>query len=173
MAQSMRVKEFIKEVCSQVEAKRTHGFLTNELIAHIEDQKLAYINEGMDEDSAEERALYQMGDPAAVGENLNQIHRPKREWLGPAVNITVWIITGVIFLFAVIFGIGIGYSIFLANSGIVIAIMVGGGIIAFGFMIALIFISIYKVIANTIYGYTLVRDYKRRKRRGEIHAKKY
>jgi hypothetical protein len=172
MAQSLRVKEFIEEVCSQVESKKAHGFLTGELIAHIEDQKLAYISEGMDENSAEERAIFQMGDPAAVGENLNQIHRPKREWLGPVVNIAMWLIAGGIFLAGIIFGIGIGYAIILANTGRFIGIIVGAAIPAFGFMLALAFISMYKIISNMIYGYSLVRDYRRRKRRGEIYAKK-
>jgi len=173
MAQSMRVKEFIEEVCIQVESKKAHGFLANELIAHIEDQKLAYMNEGMDENSAEERAVFQMGDPAAVGENLNLVHRPKLEWVGPAANIIMWIIAGGIFLSGVIAGGGIGYAMFLGNTGIVIALIAGISITAFGFMVALLFVSICKLISNKIFYYGLVKDYKRRKKRGEFYAKKY
>ena len=173
MAQSMRVKEFIEEVCCQIESKKAHGLLTNELIAHIEDQKLAYMNEGMDENSAEERAIFQMGDPAAVGENFNQVHRHKLEWVGPAANIIMWIIAGGIFLSGVITGGAIGYAMFLANTGIVIAVITGISIMAFGFMVALVFVSICKLISHEIFYYGLIKDYKRKKKKGEIYAKKY
>jgi len=104
---SERLREFIETVCGQVKAKKAHGLIGSELMAHIEDQKLTYIKDGMNETAAENRAIDEMGDPVEVGENLNKIHQPAYDWIGRIPDIIMWIIAGGIVLISVIFGIGI------------------------------------------------------------------
>lgn len=176
MAQSIIVREFINEICNQVNSKKAQGLLSSELISHIEDQKLSYIKEGMKEEIAEERAVLDMGDPVTVGENFNQIVRPKREWIGPAANIIMWVIAGIIAAASLIFGIGIIISMVSIHPGdSLIAVIVGGGLILFGLFLDFVFVSIWKLISTTLFYGSMVRDYKKRKKRGELHElhKKY
>lgn len=52
----------------------------DELMAHMEDQKEAYMAEGLEEEAAAQRAVAEMGDPTAVGMELDAAHRPKPSW---------------------------------------------------------------------------------------------
>ncbi len=81
MAEPNSAQDFIKSVCQQIRAKRAHEHLTGELLTHIESQKAAYIADGMDEDTAERKAVMQMGDPVVVGQQLDRTHRPKPDWI--------------------------------------------------------------------------------------------
>ena len=168
MLQSDKIKEFIETVCEQINAKNKHGSIANELITHIEDLKTKYIKNGMNENSAEERAIEEMGEPVMVGEYLNEVHLPAKNRVETVVNIIVWIITGSIILFSFVLGIGIMWSMLSVHSGdIFAAVIVGIGIIFLGSFIAFIFISIYKLVSNLLFYHDLVMDYKRRKMRGE------
>ena len=51
-----------------------------ELLCHIEDQKAAFLSEGMEAAEAEEAAVREMGDPVETGNELDRIHRPKMAW---------------------------------------------------------------------------------------------
>ena len=166
MAQSQIVREYIGKVCGQVKAKRAHGLIGNELIEHIEEQTLAYIKEGMKEDIAENMAVDDMGDPVEVGEHFNQIYRPKIIYFDVIGNIVMWAIAGGILALGVFFGIGLLLAIFMSGSR-VIGIITGGGIIAFSICIAFTFITLCKIITNELFYYILLRDYKRRKKRGQ------
>jgi hypothetical protein len=99
--QSGQIKDFIETVCGQVKSKWAHNLLAYELTAHIEDQKSAYIKAGMDEFTAEARAIEEMGDPAVVGGQFNQIHRHRGDFIP---NIIMWVIAGAIALAGVVCG---------------------------------------------------------------------
>ena len=168
MAQSQIVREYIGKVCGQVKAKRAHGLIGNELIEHIEEQTLAYMEMGMKESAAEERAIEDMGDPITVGEQFNQIHRSKIIYFDVIGNIIIWAITIGILALGVFFGIGLLLSIFISGSR-VIGIIAGGGIIAFSIIMAISFFALCKFIANELFYYSLLKDYKRRKKRGQLY----
>ncbi len=51
-----------------------------EIENHITDQKNALLIEGVDEETATDKALTEMGDPVIVGEQLDHAHRPKPDW---------------------------------------------------------------------------------------------
>ncbi len=74
------LSNFLDLVCREIRFKSIHQSITKELTGHIEDQKEAYIQQGLDEKSALIKAVEQMGDPVKVGKQLNQAHRPKTEW---------------------------------------------------------------------------------------------
>lgn len=71
---------YIAAVCGQVRWKRARAGLAGELRTHLLDQKDACLAEGMEEAAAEAESLRQMGDPVAVGTQLDRIHRPKPQW---------------------------------------------------------------------------------------------
>ena len=72
--------EYLEIVSAQIRCKRAVPYLKEELENHIQDQKEAYIAEGMNSFEAEMAAVKEMGDPVETGVQLDQIHRPKPEW---------------------------------------------------------------------------------------------
>ena len=72
--------EYLEIVSSQVRCKRAVPYLKEELEDHIQDQKDAYIAEGMNPFEAEMKAVKEMGDPVETGVQLDQVHKPKMEW---------------------------------------------------------------------------------------------
>ena len=74
------MEEYIKKLLEQVRFREAHQGIHDELKAHIEDQIEANISCGMDEDTAEKRAVEDMGDPVEVGISLDRVHRPQIAW---------------------------------------------------------------------------------------------
>lgn len=64
----------------QIRTKRARAMVLEEVEAHIEDQKTAFLAEGMTTTEAEEAAVREMGDPVEAGVALDRVHRPKMEW---------------------------------------------------------------------------------------------
>ena len=73
-------EQYIAQVCEQVRWQKAHGVVSDELLAHIEDQKEAYLEEGWEEDDAEYLAVEQMGDPVLAGTQFDKVYRPRIEW---------------------------------------------------------------------------------------------
>lgn len=80
MSQSAKFTEYLKTVCGEVRWQRSHNTISRELLGHLEDQKSACMAEGMNESEAEQKAILEMGDPVAVGSELNSAYRPKTDW---------------------------------------------------------------------------------------------
>lgn len=74
------VAKFLGDVLGEVKCKEVHATLHQELLDHIECLKEDYIEEGMDEKSAYEKAIAQMGEAMEVGKALNKAHKPHMEW---------------------------------------------------------------------------------------------
>ena len=71
---------YIDILSKQVRCKKSLPIVVKELEAHIDDQKEAFMSEGMTEREAEEAAVREMGDPVSVGVDMDRIHRPKMNW---------------------------------------------------------------------------------------------
>ena len=76
----MQKLEYLQEVTDQIRNRRGKRLAEEELCAHIEDQTVAYIREGMAPEAAEEEAVRQMGDPVSVGFELDHLYRPRPDW---------------------------------------------------------------------------------------------
>lgn len=76
----MRVEEYLAAVTEQIRCKKARGTVAEELRQHMEDQKAAFLAEGMDARDAEAAAVREMGDPVETGVALDRIHRPKMAW---------------------------------------------------------------------------------------------
>ena len=72
--------EYLEIVAAQVRCKRAVPYLKEELEDHIQDQKDAYLAQGMNPFEAEMAAVKEMGDPVETGVQLDMVHRPKMEW---------------------------------------------------------------------------------------------
>lgn len=76
----MQIKEFLKSICEQIKYTPIREEISKEICGHIEDVKEVYVNEGMSELEAENKAIEQMGDAEDIGRRLNKIHRPRFDW---------------------------------------------------------------------------------------------
>ena len=74
------MEEYIKKLLEQVRFREAHQGIQDELRSHIEDQIEANVSDGMDKDTAEKRAVEDMGDPVATGIELDRVHRPQIAW---------------------------------------------------------------------------------------------
>jgi hypothetical protein len=74
------VESYLSEVCRRIRWKKARAVVSEELRNHISDQADAYINNGLDEQAAADRAVAEMGDPAETGALLDRVHRPKKDW---------------------------------------------------------------------------------------------
>ncbi|MCM3255496.1 MULTISPECIES: FtsW/RodA/SpoVE family cell cycle protein [Priestia] len=72
---------FLEQVKSQIKSKEARAFVSSELHHHLNEVKAYWLQKGLSEDQAEEKAVNQMGNPVSIGQNLNRIHRPKIDWV--------------------------------------------------------------------------------------------
>ena len=69
-------EDYLAQVGAQIRWPRARTYLLEELSHHLTDQRAALEEEGVSPEEAERRAVTDMGDPAAVGKELNALHRP-------------------------------------------------------------------------------------------------
>lgn len=72
---------FLEEVTHFITSKEAKKFVASELECHLQKTKNYWIEKGLSEVEAEEKAVAQMGSPAKLGQELNKLHRPKVDWL--------------------------------------------------------------------------------------------
>lgn len=88
----MTREEFLDQVESQIRCEKAHTAIREELKDHIEDQEECFLQMGKDKAEAEELAVKEMGDPVVVGTELDKIHRPKVDWILPAMALGLSVI---------------------------------------------------------------------------------
>ena len=64
----------------QIRWKRARTVAARELATHLEDQQEEFLAEGHPPEEAERLAVEEMGDPVAVGADLDRLHRPRPQW---------------------------------------------------------------------------------------------
>ncbi|WP_350343345.1 FtsW/RodA/SpoVE family cell cycle protein [Proteinivorax tanatarense] len=72
--------QYLSKVCGEIKYKGVTDDISEEIESHICEIADSYIETGMDEDEAIQKAITQMGDPIQIGKELNKTHRPKTEW---------------------------------------------------------------------------------------------
>ncbi|MEW4326915.1 FtsW/RodA/SpoVE family cell cycle protein [Rossellomorea marisflavi] len=88
-------KDYISAVCSRIRNKDVHEEVALELEDHLHTLKEHAMKEGRSEKDAVDYAISQMGDPATVGKQLHQTHRP-------TFDVTILIPVAVISVFGLI-----------------------------------------------------------------------
>ena len=71
------IKTYLNNVCKEIKYEPAKKAISEELELHIKEVKENYINDGIDEKLAEEKAVNQMGSAEEVGKSLNKIHKPQ------------------------------------------------------------------------------------------------
>ena len=90
----MERRDYLELMTGQIRYKKMCPVITKEVEDHIEDQKQAFMAEGMKEEEAEKAAVEEMGDPVEVGVEMDQIHRPKMPWKAIFVIALMQILSG-------------------------------------------------------------------------------
>ena len=98
-----KIDRFLRTVCEQIRWEKAHNMIYEEMKNHIIDQKNAFMDGGLDEKTAVDRAIKEMGDPVLIGMELDQAHRPKTEW-------------GIIFLTGIMLLFGFGIRLFVSHE---------------------------------------------------------
>lgn len=91
MQQPDKVMEYLEIVRQQIRWKRAQPIVLGEIKDHITDLKDALLDGGLDEVTAIDKALTEMGDPVLVGEQLDYVHKPKPDWI-------LFVLTGVMLI---------------------------------------------------------------------------
>ena len=73
-------EEFTRLLSEQIRCRRAREDVVREVEDHIFDQAQAYEADGMPPEEALAAAVEQMGDPVALGVELDRIHRPRMDW---------------------------------------------------------------------------------------------
>lgn len=74
------IRDYLDTVTAQIRWKRARAVAVRELGTHLEDQRQEFQAEGHSPEEAERLAVEEMGDPVAVGTDLDRLHRPKSQW---------------------------------------------------------------------------------------------
>lgn len=90
----MERRDYLELMIGQIRCKKMCPVIVREVEDHIEDQKQAFMAEGMKEEEAEKAAVEEMGDPVEVGVEMDQIHRPKMPWKAIFVIALMQILSG-------------------------------------------------------------------------------
>ena len=84
-----KIAGYLETVRQQIRWKRAQPIVLEEIENHITDQKNALLKEGLDEETATNKAITEMGDPVIVGEQLDYAHRPKPDWTLLALTVAM------------------------------------------------------------------------------------
>ena len=131
--QQSDIQEYINTVCEQIRWKRAHNAISEEIEGHIIDQKNAFIQSGLDDKTATEKAIIEMGDPVTIGTELDRSYRPKIEWSIIALTCAM-AVTGLLIRFIAIYNYVDPLELSMFND--VLSIMMGAV-----FMIAAYFLD--------------------------------
>ncbi|MFJ8354674.1 FtsW/RodA/SpoVE family cell cycle protein [Bacillus paramycoides] len=74
-------EHFLKEVTTHIKSKEAKSFVATELDFHLKQAKNTWIERGLSEEVAEDKAVEQMGSPIKLGQELNKLHKPKVDWI--------------------------------------------------------------------------------------------
>lgn len=91
----LQIKEFLDNVCERIKYKPIRVEIREELENHIEEKKEMYIEYGLEEKQAEERAVEQMGNAEEIGKKLDKIHKPRLDWK-TVLFVLVLVVIGII-----------------------------------------------------------------------------
>ncbi len=70
------IQDYLNRVLEQIRVKKIRPILGRELEDHLLLQTQEYQRQGMDQEKAQQQAVVDMGDPVALGKQLDGIHRP-------------------------------------------------------------------------------------------------
>ena len=86
------IRDYLDTAAAQIRWKRARVVAVRELETHLEDQRDEFQAEGHSPEEAERLAVEEMGDPVAVGTDLDRLHRPRPQWGMLAVTLALLLV---------------------------------------------------------------------------------
>ena len=86
------IRDYLDTVSAQIRGRRVRPAAIRELEQHLEDQREEFLAGGHPPEEAERLAVEEMGDPAAVGAELDRLHRPRPQWGLLAVTLALLLV---------------------------------------------------------------------------------
>ncbi|HHQ0952314.1 TPA: permease prefix domain 1-containing protein, partial [Listeria innocua] len=74
-------EEYLGKVIAKVKSKQAHSMIKKELSNHLEELSHSFQKRGLSLEDADKKAMQEMGNPSTVGKNMNQLHKPRMDWL--------------------------------------------------------------------------------------------
>ena len=93
---------WVEEATRKIRFKPDRAAVGRELMGHIQDLQEKYEAQGLSPYDAEMQATEDMGNPAAIADDLGRLHRPYLGWLW---RLSQWVL-GILLVWAVLTGIG-------------------------------------------------------------------
>ncbi|MDF2558000.1 MAG: hypothetical protein K0R71_1828 [Bacillales bacterium] len=89
MQSSDKISAYVGQICEQIRWKKARLRVEEEMISHVIDQRNAFIEQGLDEEVATEKAIADSGDATLIGTQFDRTHRPKPQWsmLAPVMSL--------------------------------------------------------------------------------------
>lgn len=87
MPEHKAMQDYLDAVAAQIRWRRARPAVIAELARHLEDQRDAFTAQGCE--NAAQLAVEEMGDPVAVGAELDRLHRPRPQWVLLALTVLV------------------------------------------------------------------------------------
>ena len=75
------LRGWVSSATAQMRWKRARPVAAKELADHLSDQYEAFLDEGMDEDTAAQATVREMGDAVEIGTQLDRTWRPRPDWV--------------------------------------------------------------------------------------------
>lgn len=75
------IKAYVRDVQLQIASKEARSYISEEVEQHLQHSKQAYVDQGDDEQLAEQNAVRDMGSSMRLGRAMNKLHKPKVDWL--------------------------------------------------------------------------------------------
>ena len=109
---------YLRIVTKSIRDSGVREAVASEIIDHIDDQKAAYMEEGLDEKEAELQAVLSMGDPEEAGEQFAEIYHPNKE-VRNMIFYAAFSVLGIIFFWLLkeYIGAGIFGNVFVRCGG--------------------------------------------------------
>ena len=149
LQQSNIISEYIKTICEQIRWKKAHGPISEEIEGHIIDQKNAFINNGLDDKTATEKAIMEMGDPVLIGTEFDRTYRPKIEW-SVVVLTCIMVLIGFLVRYFMFYNVVESYEFSISND--IISIIIGFSFMIIGYFLD--FTAIGKYSKKIFFGMT-------------------
>lgn len=77
---SNNINIFINSVCDNIKYSYIKDDLRKELYEHIIEEKNSYIEDGIESEEAEQKAIKNMGKPEDISRDFNKIYKRKIDW---------------------------------------------------------------------------------------------
>lgn len=77
---SNNINIFINSVCDNIKYSYIKDELRKELYEHIIEEKNSYIEDGIESEEAEQKAIKNMGKPEDISRDFNKIYKRKIDW---------------------------------------------------------------------------------------------